>query len=334
MYHSLIINVGDTYIDTWDDWRLIPSSAPVIAPPIERKKFVTVPGRDGCLDYSQSVAKKPTYDDRTGKIEFYLENDYPGWDWETAYVTICETLKGQRVRFALEDNPSHYYEGLLWVNQYKSDKGHSKITLEYELHPTMHTLNVGAVALNTYAVRLNRGMEYQLLIGVGPTNTFYRKVNVTAAPKEIAKITRNGTILALKQGKAVVTAECGGVKAECSVEVGKFDSFTISMTLNGCAASNPVTGVVSGGDYQNVITVADTNSQTLGLTVTMGGTDVTGSCVTMASDGTSGKIKMDQVTGNINITANAAAKQSAQDTPLPVEVAPLQRVAGTFRLGK
>ena len=46
MYHSLIINVGDNYIDTWDDWKLIPSSRPVIAPPIERTKFVTVPGRE------------------------------------------------------------------------------------------------------------------------------------------------------------------------------------------------------------------------------------------------------------------------------------------------
>ena len=99
MYHSLIINVGDNYIDTWDDWKLIPSSRPAIAPPIERTKFVTVPGRDGALDYSRTPANRPTYDDRTGKIEFYLENDYAGWDWETAYTTICETLKGQRVRW-------------------------------------------------------------------------------------------------------------------------------------------------------------------------------------------------------------------------------------------
>ena len=79
MYHSLIINVGDNYIDTWDDWKLIPSSRPVIAPPIERTKFVPVPGRDGALDYSRTPANRPTYDDRTGKIEFYLENDYAGW---------------------------------------------------------------------------------------------------------------------------------------------------------------------------------------------------------------------------------------------------------------
>lgn len=55
MYHSLIINVGDNYIDTWDDWKLITSSRPVIAPPIERTKFVTVPCRDGTLDYSRTL---------------------------------------------------------------------------------------------------------------------------------------------------------------------------------------------------------------------------------------------------------------------------------------
>ena len=210
MYHSLIINVGEDYINTWDDWFLIPSSRPVISPPIERTKFATVPGRDGNLDYSQSISGKPTFDNRTGKIEFYLENDIPNWDWETAYTTICETLKGQRVRMALEDNPAHYYEGLIWVSQYKSSKGHSTITLEYNLHPTMKTLNVGAVVMNVETLQLTKGMEFQLLVGVGPTNTFFRKVTVTAAPKGIVEITKNGTVKGLKKGTAVITAECGG----------------------------------------------------------------------------------------------------------------------------
>ncbi len=335
MYHSLIINVGDRYIDTWDDWRLIPSSRPVIAAPMERTKFVTVPGRDGALDYSQTVPKRATYDNRTGKIEFYLENDYEGWDWETAYTTICETLKGQRVRFALEDNPSHYYAGLLFVNQYKSDKGHSKITLEYNVHPTMYTLNVEAVALNTYAVKLNRGMEYQLLVGVGPTNTFYRKINVTAKPRDVAKITQNGTILALKRGTAVVTAECGGVTAECTVSVGSYESCAIGWTLDGCTATNPMQSIVKGESYQNTIAVTDSGKETLELTVKMGGTDVTKSYVTMAEDSASAEIKMDAVTGNITITAHAAAKPEMAmlcADILPVEVKPLKRVEGAFRL--
>ena len=337
MYHSLIINVGDNYIDTWDDWKLIPSSRPVIAPPIERTKFVTVPCRDGALDYSRTPANRPTYDDRTGKIEFYLENDYAGWDWETAYTTICEALKGQRVRFALEDNPSHYYSGLLWVNQLKSDKGHSKITLEYNLHPTMYTLKVEAVALNVYDLKLNRGMEYQLLVGVGPTNTFYRKMNVTAKPRDVVKITQNGTILALRKGTAVVTAECGGVKAECAVTVGAYESFTIERALDGVSETNPVRSIVAGMSYQNVFNVGDSEKEMLKLTVEMGGTDVTGSCVVMAEDNASAQIKMASVTGNIKITAHAAAKPVAAmlcADILPVEVKPLKRVEGAFRLGR
>lgn len=337
MYHSLIINVDDDYIDTWDDWKLIPSSRPVIAPPIERTKFVTVPGRDGSLDYSQTVPKRATFDDRTGKIEFYIENDYDGWDWETAYTTICERLKGKRVRFALEDNPSHYYEGLLWVNQLKSDKGHSKITLEYRLHPTMYTLKVEAVALNVYELKLNKGMEYQLLVGVGPTNTFYRKMNVTAKPQDVVKITQNGTILALRKGTAVLTAECGGVKAECTVTVGTYESFTIERALDGVSETNPVGSIVSGMSYQNVFNVGDSEKEMLELTVEMGGTDVTGSCVVMAEDNTSAQIKMASVTGNIKITAHAAVKSVAAmlcaDT-LPVEVKPLKRVEGAFRIGR
>lgn len=352
MYHSLIINVDDDYIDTWDDWKLIPSSRPVIAPPIERTKFVTVPSRDGSLDYSQTVPKRATFDDRTGKIEFYLENDYEGWDWETAYTTICERLKGKRVRFALEDNPSHYYEGLLWVNQFKSDKGHSKITLEYRLHPTMYTLKVEAVALNVYELKLNKGMEYQLLVGVGPANTFYRRVNVTAAPKNVVKITQNGTILALKKGTAVVTAECGWVKAECSVTVGEFETCTIERNLNGVVETNPVGRVVKGMSYQNVFTVADTENFTLVLTAMRLETTITSGedgsmnvteewvpvdvgCIVTAKDSTSAEFKMASVTENIKITANAAAKPVAAmlcADILPVEVKPLKHADGRFRL--
>lgn len=241
------------------------------------------------------------------------------------------------MRFALEDNPSHYYLGLLWVNQFKSDKGHSKITLEYNLHPTMYTLKVEAVALNVYDLKLNRGMEYQLLVGVGPTNTFYRKMNVTAKPRDVVKITQNGTILALRKGTAVVTAECGGVKAECAVTVGAYESFTIERALDGVSETNPVGSIVAGMSYQNMFNVGDSEKEMLELTVEMGGTDVTGSCVVVAEDNASAQIKMASVTGNIKITAHAAAKPVAAmlcADILPVEVKPLKRVEGAFRLGR
>ena len=312
MYHSLIINVDDRYINTWDDWFLIPSSRPVISPPIERTTFVTVAGRDGMLDYSQSVSQKAVYDNRTGKIEFYVENDVPGWDWETAYTTVCETLKGKRVRFALEDNPAHYYEGLLWVNAWKSQKGNSTITLEYNVHPTMRTLNVGAVVFDTDSIRLTKGMEYQILVGVGPTNTFFRKVNVSVNPKTVAEITKNGLVRGLRKGVAVITAECGGVKAECTVTVGDFEFFKITRELDGCTETNPSDTVVQGGRYRNIIAVKDAENTTLSLTVTMNGEDVTSSCTMMDANSTRAEIKMESVDGPVVISASAAAKPAVQ----------------------
>lgn len=335
MYHSLIINVGEDYINTWDDWFLIPSSRPVISPPIERTKFVTVPGRDGNLDYSQSVSGKPTFDNRTGKIEFYLENDIPGWDWETAYTTICETLKGQRVRMALEDNPAHYYEGLIWVNQYKSAKGHSTITLEYNLHPTMKTLNVGAVVMNVETLQLTKGMEFQLLVGVGPTNTFFRKVTVTAAPKGIVEITKYGTAKGLKKGTAVITAECGGVKAECTVEVGAFETHAIHRLLStGVTETNPVDSVVDGGSYQNILAVKDRENTTLTVSLTVNGTDRTAEFVTVGTDELAAQIKMESVEGDVEITAAAVEKPQPQMLcDIPIEPsAVLKRANGSFRM--
>ena len=81
--------------------------------------------------------------------------------------------------------------------------------------------------------------------------------------------------------------------------------------------------------------MTDSEHTTLELTVEMGGTDVTESCVTMAEDGTSAEIKMEAVTGNITITAHAAAKPETAmlcADILPVEVKPLKRVEGAFRL--
>ena len=334
MYHSLIINADDRYINTWDDWFLIPSSRPVISPPMERTNFVTVPGRNSDLDYSQSLSKKPVFDDRTGKIEFYLENDITGWDWETAYTTIIDALQGKRVRMALEDNPSHYYEGLLWVNQYKSDKGHSKITLEYKLHPIMKTLNVGAVVMNAEKIKMARGTEFQILVGVGPTNTFYRKVSVVSDNKNVAVITRDGLIRALRKGKAVITAECGGVKAECAVDVGDYRSFPVTRTLNGCTESNPVNRIVEGGSYQNLISVTDPEKTTLELSVTVEGNDVTKDCVTMDKDKLRAEIKMENLGGAVEVTANAAAKPetAALNETLPTASIALKRVEGSFRI--
>ena len=55
MYHS--ITIGDK--NTWDDWKMIPVSRPVVAPPVEKVLSVDVPGRDGTTYLSKSLTGYP-----------------------------------------------------------------------------------------------------------------------------------------------------------------------------------------------------------------------------------------------------------------------------------
>ncbi len=303
MYHSVIIHVDDTFINTYDAWHLIPSSRPVISPPIERTKFVTVGGRSGSLDYSQSLTHKPVYDNRTGKIEFYVENDW--WDsWETAYTTITEALQGKRVELALEDNPTHYYKGLLWVNGWKSQKGNSVITLEYNLHPTMESRPVQQLVLNRTAVTLQRGMSFTLLVGVVPANTFHRKMTVDAIPSNIVSISEDGRITAKKNGACVIRVQLGDKIAKCDVKVQNYGFCRVTNSLTNCQNENQDEAVMEESTYvAEIVPNAEHDIST--VSVSMSGVDISETAVTIAEDKQSASIRVEHVTGPITITADA-----------------------------
>lgn len=133
-YHS--ITIGEK--NTWDDWHLIPSSRPLVNPPSVNEKFVDIPGMNGQLDLTETLLGYPTYANRTGSWEFYVMNDY--WDWATAYSTIMRYLHGKRLRCVLDDDQSYYYEGRFKVNQWKSDKNWSMITIDYTINPFKHSI--------------------------------------------------------------------------------------------------------------------------------------------------------------------------------------------------
>lgn len=130
MYHS--ITFGDK--NTFDDWHLIPTSRPVIAPPALRSQTVDIPGGFGSLDLSEALAGYPLYDNRTGSIEFAVVNDK--WsDWSLGYQTILNYLHGQRMKMILEDDPSYYYIGRFTVNSWSTGDNYSTITIDYDLYP-------------------------------------------------------------------------------------------------------------------------------------------------------------------------------------------------------
>lgn len=302
MYHSIIIRVDGKYINTWSDWHLIPSSRPVIAAAMERTKFVTVGGRSGVLDYSQTLSGRPVFDDRTGSIEFYVENDY--WDWEEAYVTICETLQGKRVQLALEDNPAHYYEGLLYVDKWASDKGHSKINLKYDLHPTMLTLLLEYIRFADCPDEMTPGMEADIRLEVKPADTFYRQVNIATRPEGIAEVTADGLVRGIQNGTAVIRAECGQLTAEKTIVVRSDRVFwDISADFAGCSVTNRLNKIQNGARYMNILTAPDGLDLEDISVSTSGGQPV----VTISTDRRTASILCENVSGDISITVTTAA---------------------------
>lgn len=138
MYHS--ITIGDK--NTWRDWHLIPASRPVVNPPPVKTNMIEIPGADGTLDLTESLAGRAVFGDRTGSWTFYVDNDHA--TWSSIYSSIMGYLHGKQLTCYLEDDPSFYYEGRFSVNQWLSESWNSKIVINYEVGPyKLYSLDTG-----------------------------------------------------------------------------------------------------------------------------------------------------------------------------------------------
>lgn len=136
-YHS--ITIGNK--NTWDDWHLVPASRPLVNPPQVKSDYIDLSGVDGLLDMTTLITKKPTYQNRTGSWTFIVINkDQLPYDgefvpWSELYSNIMGYLHGKSFHIILDDEPGYYYQGRVAVNDWKSSKGNSTITLNYNLDP-------------------------------------------------------------------------------------------------------------------------------------------------------------------------------------------------------
>lgn len=135
MHHS--VTYGEK--NTWDDWHLIPTSRPLFNPPGVKTSYLDIPGANGIIDLTESLTGYPVYENRTGSQEYIVSNGYKPWD--VIYSEIMNYLHGQRMKAVLEDDKAFYYEGRFSVNQWKSDKNWSLITIDYDVYPYKKELN-------------------------------------------------------------------------------------------------------------------------------------------------------------------------------------------------
>lgn len=145
MYHSLIFKSGNTTINTWDNWHLIPVTRPVLAQPNPVYNFVDIPGSDGSMDLTDYLIGRPTYSDRQGSFEFYVANESSNGEsfgnWANRRAQIAAFLNGRKMKMYLEDDPNYYYEGRFFLKAWTPDASHSKVTIEYRVKPYRYLSN-------------------------------------------------------------------------------------------------------------------------------------------------------------------------------------------------
>lgn len=123
---------GEEGRNTWEDWRLVPTSRPVIPPPAPLYNFVEIPGTSAEIDMTEVLTGQVEYNAREGSIEFAVINKTL---WIDVYTEIMNYLAGKRVRFVLADEPGYFYQGRAAVNDWASNADYSVITINYHVQP-------------------------------------------------------------------------------------------------------------------------------------------------------------------------------------------------------
>ena len=143
MYHS--VTFGDK--NTWDDWKLVAAERPFVAPPVPKTNMVDIPGASSQLDFSEELTGYPTFENRTGSLEFIITDQYDSYQekrWQDTYSKIMAYISGRRLKMILEDDPNYFYEGRFYVEEFtpgaSADDSFSRITINYDVGPYKWTV--------------------------------------------------------------------------------------------------------------------------------------------------------------------------------------------------
>ena len=118
---------------SYKDWGLILKSRPVISPPSPKTIFVDIPASDGGIDLTESITGEVKFENRKITCEFNVIDARNRWS--TIYSEILDFLHGQKMHVIFDEDPTYQYIGRFIINEWKSDKRTSTITIEGDVEP-------------------------------------------------------------------------------------------------------------------------------------------------------------------------------------------------------
>ena len=181
---------------------------------------------------------------------------------------------------------------------------------QVEIHPSLEDAYqaiynlwnkpVNSITLNKHSLMLAVGMSEKLLVTIDPPDAYDRTVTWSSSPEGIVSVAQDGTVMALQDGRAAVTASCGGKTDSCSVTAVRMNYYSVTNNLTNVTNSNSASSVLEGESYSATLSVSSDYSLT-DVQITMGGSNITSS----AYNSESHEIYIASVSGNITITASA-----------------------------
>lgn len=126
---------------TWDDYKLIPTSRPFVAPPAPKMKYLDIPGMDGKLDFTDALLGRPGFANRSGSWEFLNAGDIKTKD---NIKTLRKELDGRLMNVVLNGDPDYFYRGRVQINSIEvgaSGDG-TKFSIDYNLNPYKYSVDI------------------------------------------------------------------------------------------------------------------------------------------------------------------------------------------------
>lgn len=135
LFNGCTITVEDTNksFHTYDTWRLYITNTDCIGNPEQYTNYVTIPGRNGQLDLSDTLTGRPTYIKRQLKIE--LAGNRPKVSWDLIISYFRNQINGRICKITFDNDKSHYWRGRVHVNDFASALRLGKFTMNVDAEP-------------------------------------------------------------------------------------------------------------------------------------------------------------------------------------------------------
>lgn len=130
LFKSATIQVEGTNnkYNTYDDWGLYITNTDIIGEPQQYTKYIEIPGRNGLLDLSETIAGRQIYTSR--EIKMVLSGAKDKKSWSAAMSIARNYINGKVCRVVFDDDDGYYWRGRIVIKDFSSVLNKGTLTID------------------------------------------------------------------------------------------------------------------------------------------------------------------------------------------------------------